>query len=1401
MKKFQSFLVLRQFVALMVLVVVGLIIWFVGPLVAFGGLTPLASVGMRILAIAMLLAGLLLWLAGWSISIILVALLCLLIWFAAPMLSFGHTQPFETASARAITIVAVLTVFAVYGLFRLKDKLRNNESLVTQILEFGTKQEASPAAVQLQEVTGIVNAALARLKAMRTGARGLSRLFQGKRYLYELPWYVTLGSKGAGKTTAMLNAGLAFPVAEQMQQAVEELTAGVGTANVDWWLTNEAVLIDTAGRYTRHALSSTANEVENLPSGKPAIAANSKQRSTIKAEPKAQQPKSGETASPQEPTTTSDEPKPQSDAGEGKTSVDAAEWLGFLALLRKHRPRAPINGAILTVDLASLTSDDAHARLGEAAVLRNRLAELRTELGIRFPVYLVITKMDRLSGFDEYFGSLTAEGRSQTWGFTLPPRRESVAREDLRARCRSELALLSKRLAEGVNTRLQDEYEAGNRRKLSALDQEFSALIGPLASLIESVFIGSRYDATQRDETLRGVYFVSAAQVGATLVAERQTIVQRLMSGLKGGSDNQISAPPRHLSYFLQDLLTKVIFPEAHLVRPNLRWEFRFRLLRLVGHALALLLFAWLASSVWISLGNNRAYLDAIERKTQALLAKVTQLYKAPKPEAVPDTLADARYLATYPGLDLSSPDIAYRFGLYVAPGIATESRHTYDALEDNLLLPQIVRRMEAVLSDAIARKDSETAYAALRAYLMLQDKAKYNADDVKGWVLSDWANTDSAAVFGGRASMIEHVNALFSGDRIVQSPFVRNDALILQARSFLDANNATLRLYERAKIAMQKEAPEDFTLLRAVGPQAGTVFTRASGEPLARGVPGLFTYDGYRNLFDKRLPEFVQLARDDDAWVMGHSLLGDAQKKTAEIASAAGVATDPLTEEIRRQYLMEYAQRWDTFLGDIRTVSGTSLAFNLQILRRFAAPDSPLSRLAQAAVSETTLTRVAISDDKSFLQKTAGQLGSKSDQALGIRAEERLERELVDSHFAALREVVTGTGETQTTTKSAAPTGSPQLDGLTSQLNDYYTVLTVADNALTNNSMPPANDAAVKLKLTADTLPAPFREVLRNLAIQGSQEVNQGIGQLLSRQMVVTIGDACRVAVEGNYPFAPDSKQDVSIDDFTRVFAQGGVIDDFFTKTLAPFVDTAARPWRYKILPGATEPVQGPNLGPFERAKAIRDVFFTDSGQKKLAWKAEIKIPELDPTITGLVLDIDGQSEQYQHGPDRPFAVTWPGPRGGAHAEITANPRIRPETSTLSTDGPWAFMRLLKKGRLIETATPGRTRAEFDFDGRKAVLDIAGAGSVANPITSNVLSSFQCPSSMPTFNLPDSGPPVGLPSALPGMRAQAEPARQAPHVDAEPALIEDAPLQSAPQPARPKVKETPSHDDWTRAG
>ena len=101
--------------------------------------------------------------------------------------------------------------------------------------------------------------------------------------LYDLPWYVFIGAPGSGKTTALLNSGLKFPLGQRGGKAA---VRGVGgTRNCDWWFTDEAVFLDTAGRYTTQ----------------------------------------------------------DSDA-----ASDSDGWREFLALLRKYRTRRPVNGIILT---------------------------------------------------------------------------------------------------------------------------------------------------------------------------------------------------------------------------------------------------------------------------------------------------------------------------------------------------------------------------------------------------------------------------------------------------------------------------------------------------------------------------------------------------------------------------------------------------------------------------------------------------------------------------------------------------------------------------------------------------------------------------------------------------------------------------------------------------------------------------------------------------------------------------------------------------------------------------------------------------------------------------------------------------------------------------------------------
>jgi type VI secretion system protein ImpL len=161
---------------------------------------------------------------------------------------------------------------------------------------------------------------------------------------------VIIGPPGAGKTTALLNSGLHFPLAEQSLKGVG------GTRNLDFWFADEAVLVDTAGRYTTQ---------------------------------------------------------------DADLRVDSAGWASFLKLLKKHRPLQPVNGVIVAIGVDELIRSDCAAIDAHARAVRRRLVELRKTLEAAVPVYVMLTKADLLAGFSEYFDDLDVEGRRAVLGSTM----------------------------------------------------------------------------------------------------------------------------------------------------------------------------------------------------------------------------------------------------------------------------------------------------------------------------------------------------------------------------------------------------------------------------------------------------------------------------------------------------------------------------------------------------------------------------------------------------------------------------------------------------------------------------------------------------------------------------------------------------------------------------------------------------------------------------------------------------------------------------------------------------------------------------------------------------------------------------------------------------------------------
>ena len=400
-------------------------------------------------------------------------LIALFIWYAGPYFSFASFSPLESQTSRLIAIALVAVIWLGLRMLRALRASRATDKLVTAVMSQVHPEKERPSAEQAKLRERFEEA----VAALQKGKRGSANL-------YDLPWYVFIGAPGSGKTTALMNSGLRFPLEQRVGKGA---IRGVGgTRNCDWWFTDEAVFLDTAGRYTTQDSDATS---------------------------------------------------------------DSEGWKEFLALLAKYRKRRPLNGVILTIsaqDLMTLGEADREAHV-EAA--QRRLAELTRELQVQLPVYLMVTKCDTVAGFTEYFDDLTQEARAQVWGVTFPYERtvSGDAADAFAAEYDSLMARLNSRVfarleeERGARRRATvfafPQQMAGLRDVLAQFVSDvFSPTRGDAQILLRGVYLTSgTQDGTQIDRLLGAIgrrFGVAADAVAPPPGRGKAFFVERLLKNV-----------------------------------------------------------------------------------------------------------------------------------------------------------------------------------------------------------------------------------------------------------------------------------------------------------------------------------------------------------------------------------------------------------------------------------------------------------------------------------------------------------------------------------------------------------------------------------------------------------------------------------------------------------------------------------------------------------------------------------------------------------------------------------------------------------------------------------------------------------------------------------------------------
>src|SRR5450830_1540856 len=212
----------------------------------------------------------------------------------------------------------------------------------------------------------------AQERALDRSLGNLLNNMERRRSLYQLPWYLVLGEENAGKTSLITRSNQSFALSHVTRAGVRAHQDEQLAYPVDWWMGDEAVLIDPPGEFLSQP-ESPAENVEQQGKVKPLLPAGTHPRL----------------------------------------------WLHLLDWLARNRSRRALNGVVLVIDVQALLGQRPEQRKAHANLLRTRLFELTRQLGTRLPVYVTLSKFDLLEGFEEFFARLTLRGREDLLGFTF----------------------------------------------------------------------------------------------------------------------------------------------------------------------------------------------------------------------------------------------------------------------------------------------------------------------------------------------------------------------------------------------------------------------------------------------------------------------------------------------------------------------------------------------------------------------------------------------------------------------------------------------------------------------------------------------------------------------------------------------------------------------------------------------------------------------------------------------------------------------------------------------------------------------------------------------------------------------------------------------------------------------
>jgi len=426
----------------------------------------------------------------------------------AVLLAKQQGWPMWVAAVMVAGLLAL--VFLVLFLRRLFYR-RREASFIRRVVE---QDQKSVDAAPLHERRGLTDLQERWTKAVKLLRS--SKLKDRGDPLYTLPWFMVFGETASGKSTAVSHARLTTILTD-----AGPAKGIAGTRNCDWWFFEEAVVLDTTGRYA-------------IPLDQDA---------------------------------------------------DREEWECFLTLLSRYRRHEPLSGLVVTLPANRLLSEDEDALAEYGRSIRLRVDQLMRGLGAKFPIYVLVTKLDLVLGMTALCDLLGEDERGQALG--LLNAGDNQAPEEFTGEALGHVA----RRLKDMRLLLAEKTGRGDG-KAALFPDEFERLTPHIRAFVRGAFNENPYQETPY---LRGIFISSGRQSGMTRSG--------VLGGLESLKDKAWKLPDTGRGLFLHDFFSTILPRDRGLISrldEYLSWRTATRSLGVLAWMLAMLAVIGFSSMAYV---------------------------------------------------------------------------------------------------------------------------------------------------------------------------------------------------------------------------------------------------------------------------------------------------------------------------------------------------------------------------------------------------------------------------------------------------------------------------------------------------------------------------------------------------------------------------------------------------------------------------------------------------------------------------------------------------------------------------------------------------------------------------------------------------------------------------------